>query len=329
MDNKPCLTDSYGRLVNYIRVSVTDKCNLRCFYCLPKGQHPFAAKADYLHPDELIRILRVFAQLGVANVRLTGGEPLVRKDFPDLVKRIQQIDGINDLSLSTNASLLAEQAAQLQQNGIKRINVSLDSLQAKRFKQITHGELAPVLAGLMAAKEAGFFPIKINMVVMRHVNDDEVVDMVAFCQQHGFTLRFIETMPVGGSGQQAGDHYIDLAEIQQRLAQDYQLVPSIVAGNGPARYFRVNNSALHIGFITPMSQHFCETCNRVRLSVDGTLYLCLGKNHSQPLRPWLRQGIDDGRLQQLIIQALALKPKQHNFNDNPHEVIRFMSSTGG
>ena len=189
--------------------------------------------------------------------------------------------------------------------------------------------MAPVLDGLMAAKSAGFHPIKINMVALKGINDDEFEDMVEFCMAHDFTLRFIETMPIGGTGRQAGEHYIDLREVREQLEKRFELVPGVMPGGGPARYVRVKGSELRIGFITPISQHFCETCNRVRLAVDGTLYLCLGQNHNVELRPHLRQGITDDGLHELIREAIALKPERHEFRENPEKIVRIMSMTGG
>ena len=323
------LTDPYHRRIEYVRLSVTDRCDLRCHYCMPEGFRDFEAPDDWLTFDEIERVIRAFSELGTRRVRLTGGEPLVRRDLPVLANRLAALPGIEDLSLSTNATRLARHAVELQQAGISRINVSLDTLRADRFRAITQGKLDKVIAGLMAAREAGFAPIKINMVVMRGVNDDEVNDMVEFCLQHDFTLRFIETMPVGATGRSATDHYISLQDVKARLARDYELIPGAVPGGGPARYVQVAGTDLRIGFITPMSQHFCDTCNRVRLSVEGTLYLCLGQNDKYELRPLLRAGISDDELQQHIIRAIALKPERHDFNDQPGTVVRFMSMTGG
>jgi cyclic pyranopterin phosphate synthase len=305
------LTDRFGRRIEYVRLSVTDRCDLRCSYCMPIGFRDFEEPRDWLTFDEIERVIRIFGELGTRRIRLTGGEPLVRKNLPILAQRLAALPGIEDLSLSTNATRLAKHARDLKQAGISRINVSLDSLRADRFKSITQGKLDKVLDGLMAAKAAGFHPIKINMVVMQGVNDDEVEDMVNFCLEHDFTLRFIETMPVGDTGRAAGGHFVSLATI------------------GPARYVQVANTNLRIGFITPMSQHFCDTCNRVRLAVDGTLYMCLGQNDKYELRPLLRTGINDAELKQHILQAIDLKPERHEFNDKPGTVVRFMSMTGG
>ena len=327
--HQPELIDPYGRRIDYVRLSVTDRCDLRCQYCMPEGFNDFEEPDEWLNFDEIERVIRAFSELGTKRVRITGGEPLVRKDVPDLIKKLSALPGIEDLSLSTNATRLKKQAQDLKDAGIARINVSLDTLRADRFKEITSGKLEKVIDGLMAAKQAGLQPIKINMVVMKGVNDDEVEDMVAFCLEHGFTLRFIETMPIGDTGRSATDHFISLDVIKKRLQQRYELVPGVMPGGGPARYMRVKDTELRIGFITPMSQHFCETCNRVRLSVDGTLYLCLGQDHKYELKPLLRQGICDDELKAHIHKALAIKPERHEFNDKPGQVVRFMSMTGG
>ena len=323
------LIDSFGRQIEYIRLSVTDQCDLRCSYCLPKGFKDFQEPEEWLSFDEIERVIRVFSELGTRRIRLTGGEPLVRKDFAQLAARLAVLPGVEDLSLSTNATRLEKLAVPLKQAGISRINVSLDTLQAGRYKTITGGKLDKTLNGLMAAKQAGFSPVKINMVVMQGVNEDEVEDMVEFCIAHDFTLRFIETMPMGDTGREASQQYVSLQAIQQRLAEKYELIDSVMHGGGPARYVRIANTELRIGFITPMSQHFCETCNRVRLSADGTLYMCLGQDHSYALRPLLRDGINDEELQAHIIKAIGLKPEKHEFNEKPQQVVRFMSMTGG
>jgi len=323
------LVDPFGRRVEYLRLSVTDKCNLRCFYCLPEGFRGFEEPGNWLRFDEIERVIAAFADLGVNRVRITGGEPLVRRDLPQLASRLAALPGIEDLSLSTNATLLQRHAGELREAGISRINVSLDSLRPERFEQITGGSLKPVLDGLVAAKAAGFAPIKINMLALRDINDDEFEAMVAFCLEHDFTLRFIEAMPVGSTGRNASDHYLDLQTVRKRLERSFELLPGVMPGGGPARYVQVGGTDLRIGFITPISQHFCATCNRVRLAVDGTLYLCLGQDHQYPLRPLLRRGISDAGLRDAIIEALTLKPERHEFQEKPGQVVRFMSQTGG
>ncbi len=329
MPKSATLIDPHGRQIKYIRVSVTDRCDLRCNYCMPKGFNDFQEPEDWLNFDETTRIIAAFARLGATQVRLTGGEPLVRQHFPQLVKQITAIPELTDLSLSTNATRLAKQAADLKQAGIERINVSLDTLNPDKFKQITQGKLQKVLDGLQAARLAGIQPIKINMVVMKGVNDNEVPDMVNYCIENNFTLRFIETMPMGDTGREATNQYLSLQVVRQQLEKQFELIPTQMKGGGPARYYHIANTNVNIGFITPISQHFCETCNRVRLTVDGTLHLCLGQEHSYPLRELLREGISDTELEQHIIKAIALKPENHEFSDNPTKLVRFMSQTGG
>ncbi len=323
------LYDSFNREITYLRLSVTDRCDLRCHYCMPQGFSDFGAPEEWLTFDEIERVVAAFGRLGVHRLRITGGEPLVRKDLPQLAARLSALSSIDDLSLSSNAVQLARHADALYRGGVRRLNISLDTLRPERFSAITQGKLEKVLEGLMAAKAAGFAPIKINMVVMKGVNDDEVEEMVRFCLEHGFTLRFIETMPMGDTGRNAADHYLPLDEVKQRLMQSFELVPGVMPGGGPARYMQVAGTELKIGFITPISQHFCETCNRVRLAVDGTLLLCLGQEHSLALRPLLRGGISDAELEQAIVTAIARKPERHEFRDKPEQTVRFMSMTGG
>ncbi len=323
------LIDPFGRNIEYLRLSVTDRCDFRCFYCIPKGYKDFSQPDSWLTLDEVERLVRVFSEMGISKVRLTGGEPLVRKELPEMVRRIGALPHIEDLSLSTNASQLAKHAVSLKQSGVSRINVSLDSLNPASFREITQGDLDNVLDGLMAAKKVGLNPIKINMVVMKGINDHEIGEMVDFCLEHDFTLRFIETMPVGETGKNATDRYVSLKEIRADLEQRFQMEPAVMRGAGPASYVRVKETNLRIGFITPMSQHFCESCNRVRISVEGTLYLCLGKHDNAELRPLMRQGISDEGLKEVIYEAISRKPARHEFNENPGEVVRVMSLTGG
>lgn len=323
------LVDGFGRTIDYVRLSVTDRCNLRCFYCLPRGVRRLSEPDHWLRFGEIERLMRAFAALGVQRLRLTGGEPLVRARLPELAARLSALPGIADVSLSTNATLLADYAEPLRRAGVMRLNVSLDSLKPERFREITGGRLEPVLDGLRAARRAGFDWIKINMLALKGVNDDEFTDMVEFCAAQGFTLRFIEVMPVGRPGVEASRHYLDLRAVKARLAERFDLIPGVVPGGGPARYVRVRGTDLHIGFITPMSRHFCDTCNRVRLSVDGTLHLCLGQDHSVALRPLLRAAVSDEDLQAAIRAAVRAKPARHEFRERPGQVVRFMAMTGG
>lgn len=324
------LIDPYQRQIDYIRVSVTDRCDLRCAYCIPKGFKNFEEPEHWLTFDEIERVIRAFTTLGVRRVRLTGGEPLTRHNLPDLASRLSQLPHLEDLSLSTNGVRLGKQALALRAAGVHRLNVSLDSLQPQRFAEITGGgKLHKVLDGLMEAKAVGFSPIKINTVAMKGVNDDEFGNLVDFCIEHGFALRFIETMPMGDTGREASQHYLDLQDVKRDLEGRFELVPTVMRGGGPARYFQVRGTDLKIGFITPISQHFCATCNRVRLAVDGTLYMCLGQDSAYALRPLLRAGISDEDLQAAIKEAIALKPERHEFRESPKKLVRFMSMTGG
>ena len=324
------LVDPFGRRIEYLRLSVTDKCNLRCFYCLPKGFKDFETPENWLSFDEIERVAAAFGELGVSRIRLTGGEPLVRKNLEQLASRLSSLPGIEDLSLSTNATLLEQQAEALFQAGIRRINVSLDTMNEQQFSDITGGgNLLQVLQGLKKSSEVGFKPIKVNMVVMKDTRLDDYQQVLEYCLQNDFTLRFIETMPMGAPGRDASSQYLSLETVKQRLSEQYHLVPGIMSGGGPARYYRIDGTDFEIGFITPISQHFCESCNRVRLSVDGTLYLCLGQDDKLELRPLLRAGISDADLKQAIVDAIARKPERHEFERKPGQVVRLMSMTGG
>lgn len=324
----PVLQDRFGRRIEYLRLSVTDRCDLRCRYCLPRGFRDFEDPARWLTFDEIERLVGVFAGLGVSRVRLTGGEPLTRHGLPALAARLARLPGVRDLSLSTNATQLARQAPALREAGIARLNVSLDSLRRERLRDITGRDaLDRVLAGLRAAKRAGFAPIKINMVVLNGVNDDEIDAMAAFCREHGFVLRLIEPMPAGEAGRSVTP--TDLQSIRQRLQKAFGLLDGVVAGGGPARYLTSPDGRFSIGFITPMSQHFCATCNRVRLSADGVLYLCLGQGDRLELRPLLRAGATREELTRAIRAAVEHKPERHEFRERPLKLLRAMAITGG
>ena len=329
------LIDPFNRKIEYLRVSVTDKCNYRCGYCMPpEGVHPEGRHTEYLDADEIERIVRAFAELGVKKIRLTGGEPLIRKDLPEIVRRIGRIDGIIDLALSTNAHHLARHARQLAADGLQRINVSLDSLKPERFAAITRGgDLNKVLAGIEAAQQAGLTPVKINMVVMKGTNDDEIEAMVDFAREQGVQVRFIETMPIGSAGIRIMDQHYPMDKILARVREHVgdELIPlANRSHDGPARNFRLGNSDTTVGVISAVSQHFCETCNRVRLTARGVLALCLGQEDSVNLRDPLRDGISDEGLKQRIIEAIAKKPERHFFNENVHNIqFREMVNLGG
>jgi cyclic pyranopterin phosphate synthase len=323
------LTDPFGRRITDLRLSVTDRCDLRCGYCLPQGFKGFEEPEHWLDFDEITRVVAAFAHLGVHRVRITGGEPLVRRDLPRLAAALGALPGIDDLSLSSNCTRMESLAEPLYRAGVRRLNASLDSLRPEVFARITGGRLDRVLRGIEAARQAGFHPIRINTVALGGVNDEEIESILAYCAERGFTLRLIETMPMGSTGQAALHQYLDLQRIKERLDRRFTLIPDILPGGGPARYYRVGASDTRLGFITPLSQHFCETCNRVRLTVDGTLYLCLGQESSYPLRPLLRAGIDDEALVAHLRRALTLKPERHEFREQPGKIVRFMAMTGG
>jgi cyclic pyranopterin phosphate synthase len=323
------LIDRFGRHIDYLRLSVTDRCDLRCSYCMPKGFRDFEEPEHWLTFDELERLIGIFARIGVGRVRITGGEPLLRRNLPELAGRLSALPGLRDLSLSTNATQLDRHADALKQAGVSRINVSLDSLKAERFAKICgRDSYSKVMAGLLAAKSAGFAPIKINMVAMKGENDDEIDNMVEFCHEHGFILRLIEAMPMGDTGRNT--QYLDLQPVADRLKHKYGLIEhSTPLGAGPARYLGSADGQFNVGFITPISQHFCATCNRVRLSVDGTLYMCLGQEERYEFRPLLRGGASDAEIETAIRDAIELKPERHEFREQPLKLVRFMSMTGG
>ncbi|MDK2125690.1 GTP 3',8-cyclase MoaA [Parachitinimonas caeni] len=324
----PALVDRFGRRIDYLRVSVTDRCDLRCNYCLPKGFNGYQEPADWLTFDEMERVISLFTRLGVGRVRLTGGEPLLRRNLPELAARLSALPGLTDLSLSTNGTQLARHAPALRAAGVKRLNISLDSLSRECVTRITgRDSLEAVMQGLEAAQAAGFSPIKLNMVLLQE-NADEVDAMAAFCLERGYMLRLIETMPMGSSGQSLG--FVPLGPVRERLVARFDLrADATELGGGPARYWTTADGRGHVGFITPMSQHFCASCNRVRLSVDGTLYLCLGQEERLELRPLLRSGASDEALIAALRDAIELKPERHEFNEAPTRIVRFMSQTGG
>lgn len=329
------LIDPFNRKIEYVRVSVTDKCNYRCGYCMPEqGVHPEGEHTEYLSYEELARIIKAFVNLGVAKIRLTGGEPLVRKNLSNLVEMISGYDGLEDIALSTNAHHLAREAAALTQAGITRANISIDSLRPERFKHITRGgDLEKVLAGVDKALEVGMQPIKFNMVVMKGTNDDEIESMVDYGLAKGVEVRFIETMPIGPAGVAMMDQHYPAAKILERVKAHVgaDLLPSQgKTHDGPSRNYLIAGTHTRIGVISAVSQHFCETCNRVRLTARGILALCLGQEDSVDLRTPLRTGVTDEALQQIIIDAMLKKPEKHEFKENVHNIeFRQMVSLGG
>ena len=322
------LVDPFGRNIEYIRLSVTDRCDLRCTYCMPEDFKGFEEPEHWLNFQETERLIGAFARLGVKRVRLTGGEPLLRRNLPELATRLSALPGIEDLSLSTNATQLAKHAQTLKDAGVGRLNVSLDSLRRERVEKINGRDVFDrIMAGLEAAHAAGFDQIKLNMVALAGVNDDEIDAMVEFAMRGNYILRLIETMPMGDTGRASS--FLDLQPVKTRLTEKYGLVETALAGGGPARYLGTPDGRFNIGFITPLSQHFCGTCNRVRISVDGTLYLCLGQDDKLELGPMLRAGASDIEIEQAILSAVARKPERHEFREAPQKLVRFMSMTGG
>lgn len=323
------LTDPFGRTVDYLRISVTDRCDLRCTYCLPKGFKGFAVPKDWLTIEETARVAAAFARLGTKRFRLTGGEPLLRKGLTELAAEISRQPGVEDISLTTNGTRLGQQARALRAAGVRRLNISLDSLRRDCVASITGSDCLPqVLEGITAAKEAGFERIKINMVPLKGINDTDLDDMVAFCIKHGFILNLIEAMPMGATGQMHAK--VNLQPVLEDLRRKFGLTPfEGRIGGGPARYWHNGSSGFTLGLITPMSQHFCATCNRVRLSATGNIHLCLGQEDKVPLRDLLRDGCTDAELDQKIRDAIALKPEKHEFVENPKKIIRVMALTGG
>lgn len=312
------LLDKFNREINYLRLSVTEHCNYRCFYCRDDNHTPNCKREDILSYEDIERIIQIFATLGISKVRLTGGEPLLRKGIVKIAKLISRIEGINDVPLSTNAHLLEKFAKKLHQNGVNRANISIDSLIPARFKKITRGgDLIEVIKGIDAAVQAGMNPVKINMVVMRGVNDDEIESMIDFAIAKDIDVRFIETMPVGSAGMEALEQHIGEKEILVRINKhlNNRLIPIDASKtDGPARNFNIQGTSSTVGIISAVSKHFCQTCNRVRLTTKGDLILCLGQEDSISLRDAVRSDLTDNEIKYMIIDAINKKPEKHEFN---------------
>ncbi len=327
------LIDPFGRAIRYLRVSVTDRCDLRCVYCMPERMR-FLPKPLVLTIEELERVSAVFIRLGTRRLRVTGGEPLVRREVMTLVRALgDRIGaGLDELTMTTNGSQLARFAAALSDAGIRRINVSLDTLDPVRFAAITRGgQLGATLDGIAAANLAGI-EVKINTVALRGVNEDEIERLVVWCGERGHDLCLIETMPMGRIEEDRTDRYLPLSSVRARLERRWTLAPSDHRTGGPARYVEVIETGTRLGFITPMTHNFCETCNRVRLSCTGVLFLCLGQEDSADLRAVLRSGASDEALEAAIREAVSRKPKGHDFiigRERAPAIARHMSSTGG
>lgn len=324
------LVDKFGRHVTYIRLSVTDRCDFRCTYCMSEDMS-FLPRQDVMSLEECLRVASAFANLGVNKLRITGGEPLVRKDIVWLLERLAALPGIDNLVITTNGSQLDRFAVPLKTAGVKRINISLDTLKADRFKEITRiGELAKVLRGIEAATAAGFRRTKLNTVMMRGTNDDEFVDLLRFAVDRQLDISFIEEMPLGDIHGR-NSTYISSEETLERLGRHFTLRASDENSGGPARYWRVDGSETRVGFISPHSHNFCDTCNRVRITARGELYPCLGHNDALHLLPLMRAGCNDDELRQAIVSSMGIKPYGHDFTQQMEapQVVRFMSMTGG
>lgn len=328
------MIDPFGRRISYVRISVTDRCDLRCVYCMSEDMQ-FIPSQRLLTLDEIERLCGTFVKLGVKKIRLTGGEPLVRSGVMSLIEnvgRLVQPGLLEELTLTTNGTQLSRYAEPLVRSGVRRVNVSLDSLDAQRFRSITrNGDLSRVLEGLAAAKAAGL-DVKINTVALKGTNEDEIEGLVAWCGEHGFDLTLIETMPMGQVEADRTDQYLSLKVVRERLERRYGLKDLPDRTGGPARYVRVEQTGRRLGFITPMSHNFCETCNRVRVTCEGAMFMCLGQEDMVDLRSPLRASESDGPLETAIRAGIARKPKGHDFIIDRRAkpaVGRHMSVTGG
>jgi len=328
------LIDSFQRKISYIRVSVTDRCDFRCTYCMSEDME-FLPKKDVLSLEELDRLCNTFIDLGVKKLRITGGEPLVRKNimqlFSNLGKKLGQ--GLEELTLTTNGSQLDRYAKDLFDNGVRRINVSLDSLEKNKFKKITRiGDLDKVINGIMVAKKAGL-KIKINAVALKGINDNEILNLVNWCGENKFSLTFIEVMPMGEIGEKRADQYMPLTEVKSLIQTKYSITEDSLRTGGPARYVHCHETDQKIGFITPHTHNFCELCNRVRITCTGEMYMCLGQQDKADLKTPLRKSENDQLLKDVIYEAISRKPKGHDFvierKENEQFVPRHMNVTGG
>ena len=330
--NTDKLIDRYGRQVTYIRLSVTDRCDFRCQYCMSENMK-FLPREKLLTLEEMATLGETFSNLGVNKIRITGGEPLVRRNIIWLFNKLGQLEKINDLTLTTNGSQLYKYAADLKSAGVTRINISLDSLQEDRFNKITRtGKLTQVLQGIDEAVKVGFKRIKINSVIMKNHNHDEIVALVSFCVERDIDISFIEEMPLGAINSHGRDEtYSSSDDVKRDIETRYSLITSDKKTSGPSRYYDIENSTSSVGFISPLSHNFCENCNRVRVTSEGRLLLCLGQEHSVDLRAVMRRyPCDNTHLRAAIIESMKIKPKGHDFNLSIAPVIlRHMNMTGG
>ena len=326
------LIDRFGRHINYLRISVTDRCDLRCVYCMAEDMQ-FVPRSQLLTLEEVVRIGKAFVDMGVRKIRITGGEPLTRKNVMYVFDKLGALEGLEDFTITTNGTQLSRYAAALRNAGVTRINISLDSLQPQRFKQITRvGDLHKVLSGIDSALEQGFKKIKLNAVVLKHKNHDEVIDLLTFARNRGVDISYIEEMPLGLIDEHNRAYaYYSSDEILADLRTRYDLVPTTESTGGPSRYYRMPDSDTRVGFISPHSHNFCSQCNRVRLTAEGRLLLCLGQEHSVDLRHVVRSHpTDNAPLRKALIDAMEIKPEGHDFDLTSQPVIfRHMNATGG
>lgn len=325
------IKDKYDRIIDYMRISITDRCNLRCIYCMPsEGVKPIEHK-DILSYEEIIRIIRIATGLGVRKIRLTGGEPLIRKNLTYLIESINNINGIMDISLTTNGILLKKYARSIAKAGLKRINVSLDSFRPGRYREITRGgDIKNVIDGIHEAEKNGLLPIKINMVPIRGFNDDEIEEFASLTLKAAHNVRFIEFMPIGAREIWDHEKYISTDEIKERVSSIAPLIPVKIRKSGPARYFRLKGALGVVGFISPLTHHFCNTCNRLRLTADGKLRPCLFSETEIDLKSALRCGADDKEIQRLLRLSIEIKPEGHSINHERSLLqLKPMSRIGG
>ena len=331
--NPPALLiDRFGRIVNYLRVSITDRCDFRCIYCMSETME-FLPRSQILNLEEIETVCRAFVELGVDKIRITGGEPMVRKGAMDLLRKIGRLEGLRELVLTTNGSQLETMAGDLKSAGVKRINISLDTLEEALFKQMTRvGDLNTVLRGIDAAIATGFKRIKLNAVILKNRNHQEVCNLVRFAIAKGIDISFIEEMPLGViQSHDRGEEYYSSDRIRADLEDQFKLLPDTTNTGGPSRYFRVAGSNTKVGFISPHSHNFCGDCNRVRLTAEGRLLLCLGNEHSVDLKQVLRTNNGDfSALKKAIVESMQIKPEKHEFDLTEQPIIfRHMSATGG
>jgi cyclic pyranopterin phosphate synthase len=331
LPNASATPDAFGRVVDYLRISITDRCNERCLYCMPEGYRGWAQRPDHLTTEEILRLARVAASLGFRKFRLTGGEPLVRADVPELVRGMAAIPGVEAIGLSTNGTRLAALARPLREAGVRSVNISLDALDPALYRRITGGDVATVLAGIRAAVSAGFERVKLNAVLLRGLNESELWPLILFAAEHGLPLRFIELMPVSRADALTDANFLPVAEVMERLRAREELIPQPDhrLGHGPAKYYRLSHTGALVGFIGAITnQHFCETCNRVRLTADGKIRPCLGNHGEVDLRAALRRHASEADLVALLRHAVAQKPQTHAFRDS-YTPCRPMVAVGG